>query len=453
MKKKRFLSLLLSLVMVLSLCLSNASAMNSEILSSMDVQAKAAMLIDMDTDYVLYEKNADEQSYPASITKMMTAYLVLKAVDEGKLSLDQVITAGDTAWQGLDSSSSNQNIKVGEQMTVENLLYCLMVASANEAANILAVAVSGSIEAFVEEMNSAATELGCTGTHFVNPHGMPDANHYTTARDLCKIAKAAMSNSTFRKIVSTQEYYIEPTNMTETRRHFFNTNGLLSNKKYQGYYYEYCIGIKTGSTDAAGYCLISAAEKDGQTLICVVLGCENPTDESGTVQHLQFSESKRLFEWGFKNFTKRTILDTSTPIAEVPVTLSTENDYVTVQPAESISSQLPNDVNISDFQWITDLPDSVEAPVEAGQVLGTVTVTLDGDSYGTVDLVAVSSVSRSSFLATKHSINLFLHSWQFMLIVTLIALGIIALIVLRIVTIHRRNTYTGRRRYHGKKRK
>jgi serine-type D-Ala-D-Ala carboxypeptidase (penicillin-binding protein 5/6) len=453
MKKKRFLSLLLSLVMVLSLCLSNASAMNSEILSSMDVQAKAAMLIDMDTDYVLYEKNADEQSYPASITKMMTAYLVLKAVDEGKLSLDQVITAGDTAWQGLDSSSSNQNIKVGEQMTVENLLYCLMVASANEAANILAVAVSGSIEAFVEEMNSAATELGCTGTHFVNPHGMPDANHYTTARDLCKIAKAAMSNSTFRKIVSTQEYYIEPANMTETRRHFFNTNGLLSNKKYQGYYYEYCIGIKTGSTDAAGYCLISAAEKDGQTLICVVLGCENPTDESGTVQHLQFSESKRLFEWGFKNFTKRTILDTSTPIAEVPVTLSTENDYVTVQPAESISSQLPNDVNISDFQWITDLPDSVEAPVEAGQVLGTVTVTLDGDSYGTVDLVAVSSVSRSSFLATKHSINLFLHSWQFMLIVTLIALAIIALIVLRIVTIHRRNTYTGRRRYRGKKRK
>lgn len=452
MKKSRFISLLLTFAIVLAFCLPSASAVSSEIVNSMDVQSKAALLVDMDTDYVLYAKNADEQVYPASITKMMTALLVLEAVDNGRLSLDQMITAGDTAWQGLDSSSSNQNIKVGEEMSAEDLLYCLMVASANEAANILAVAVSGSIESFVEQMNNEAARLGCTGTHFVNPDGMPDANHYTTARDLYKIAKAAMANSTFRKIVATPEYYVEPTNMTETRRHFFNTNGLLSNKKYLGYYYENCIGIKTGSTDAAGYCLLSAAQKDGQTLICVMMGCENPKDADGNVQRLQFSESKRLYEWGFQNFSVRTILDSTTPIAEVPVTLSSENDYVTVAVSQSLSSQLPNDVQTSDFQWVTSLPDSVEAPVEAGQVLGSLTVTLDGESYGTVDLVAVNSVSRSSFLAAKHSVSVFLHSWQFLLIVVLILIAIIALVTWRIIAAQRRRTYAGRR-YRGRKRR
>ena len=225
MKKSRFISLFLCLVMVLSLCAYSAGATESEIVNSMSVQAKAALLVDMDTDYIMYEQNAYEKVYPASITKVMTAALVLDAVQDGTLSLDQMITAGDTAWQGLDSSSSNQNIQVGEQMSVKDLLYCLMVASANEAANILAVAVAGSIENFVGMMNAKAAELGCTGTHFVNPDGMPDDDHYTTAYDLYLIGKYAMQNEQFRTIVSTKEYYVEPTNMTENRRHFYNTNG------------------------------------------------------------------------------------------------------------------------------------------------------------------------------------------------------------------------------------
>ena len=273
MKKIRFLSLILTVSILFSLCVSSAGAFDSEIVSSKTVQAKAAILVDMDTDYVMYDLNAHEKMYPASITKVMTAALTLDAVSEGKLSLDEIITAGPTAWQGLDTSSSNQNIQVGEQMSVKDLLYCLMVASANEAANILAVAVAGSIDNFVAMMNAKAAELGCTGTHFVNPDGMPDNDHYTTAYDLYLIGKYAMQNETFRTIVKTPEYYVEPTNMNGNRRHFFNTNGLLSNKKYAGYYSENCIGIKTGSTDSAGYCLLSAAEKDGQRLIAVVLVC------------------------------------------------------------------------------------------------------------------------------------------------------------------------------------
>ena len=156
MKKIRFLSLILTVSILFSLCVSSAGAFDSEIVSSKTVQAKAAILVDMDTDYVMYDLNAHEKMYPASITKVMTAALTLDAVSEGKLSLDKIITAGPTAWQGLDTSSSNQNIQVGEQMSVKDLLYCLMVASANEAANILAVAVAGNIDNFVAMMNAKA---------------------------------------------------------------------------------------------------------------------------------------------------------------------------------------------------------------------------------------------------------------------------------------------------------
>ena len=445
MKKIRFLSLILTVSILFSLCVSSAGAFDSEIVSSKTVQAKAAILVDMDTDYVMYDLNAHEKMYPASITKVMTAALTLDAVSEGKLSLDEIITAGPTAWQGLDTSSSNQNIQVGEQMSVKDLLYCLMVASANEAANILAVAVAGSIDNFVAMMNAKAAQLGCTGTHFVNPDGMPDNDHYTTAYDLYLIGKYAMQNETFRTIVKTPEYYVEPTNMNGNRRHFFNTNGLLSNKKYAGYYYENCIGIKTGSTDSAGYCLLSAAEKDGQRLIAVVLGCENPKDAQGNIQRLQFSESSSLLKWGFENFSVHTILDATSPVAEVPVTLSSDSDYVSVVVDGTLEAQLPNDVTSDDFQWSTDLPDSVEAPVHAGDKLGTLTVLLDGKSYGTVDLVAVNSVERSALLAAKQTLINVVHSWQFILGATLAIALILFLVIFFRVRAMRRSRYGGRR--------
>ena len=445
MKKMRFLSLILTLGLLFSLCAGSAGAIDSEIVNSKTVQAKAAILVDMDTDYVMYDLNAREKVFPASITKVMTAALTLDAVSDGTLSLDEMITAGPTAWQGLDTTSSNQNIQVGEQMSVKDLLYCLMVASANEAANILAVTVAGSIDNFVALMNAKAAELGCTGTHFANPDGMPNNDHYTTAYDLYLIGKYAMQNETFRTIVKTAEYYVEPTNMNPNRRHFFNTNGLLSNKKYAGYYYEDCIGIKTGSTDSAGYCLMSAAEKDGQRLIAVVLGCENPKDEQGNVQRLQFSESSSLLKWGFENFSVHTILDATSPVAEVPVTLSSENDYVSVVVDGTLEAQLPNDVTSDDFQWTMDLPESVEAPVFVGDKLGTLTVTLDGEAYGTVDLVAVSSVSRSSLLAAKQTLINVVHSWQFILIATLVVALILFIIIWSRVRALRRSRYGGRR--------
>ena len=201
MKNKRILSFFLTIVLLFSLLMPQAYAA-SDILSGMKVKAKAALLVNLDTDTVLYQQDADKKIYPASITKVMTALLVLDAVDSGKLSLDQKLTAGPSLWQGIEADTSTADIKTGEKLTVQELLNCLLIASAGEAANVLAVGVSGSIEAFVKDMNQKAADIGCIGTHFTNPSGMPDEDHYTTCNDIYKMAKAAMEYEEFRKIVA-----------------------------------------------------------------------------------------------------------------------------------------------------------------------------------------------------------------------------------------------------------
>ncbi|MCD8085649.1 MAG: D-alanyl-D-alanine carboxypeptidase [Clostridiales bacterium] len=429
MKKMKVLSFFCAFFLCVTVLVSPAAALSrsaSDILEGMEVEAQAALLVDADTDVIFYEQNAYDKVYPASITKVMTAVCVFRAIEDGQLSLDTKVTAQDDCWDGLDSSSSNANIREGEVMTVEELLYCLLVASANEAANILAEEVSGSIEDFVTLMNETAAELGCTGTNFVNPHGMPDDDHYTTCYDLYLMAKEAMRFDDFCTIVKSKECYIEATNLSE-QRHYYNTNGLLSNLRYSGYYYEKCIGIKTGSTDDAGYCLLAAAEEDGQTLISVVMGCENPVVD-GVTQRLQFSESSRLLEWGFDNFSTITILEENEPEGTVPVTLSDEADYVTVVAEESLEAQLPNDITADDFRKDINLISEVEAPVTKGDVLGTMTLTLDGTEYGTVNLVAANDVAVSAVLLRKAQLETLVGQW-WMKIVFLVV-GLVLLVVL-----------------------
>lgn len=444
MKKNRFLSVFLALAVLVSMMMPNAYAASSST-KSMTVKAKAALLEDMDSDTVLYAQKADEKIYPASMTKVMTALLVLDAVQAGKLSLNQKLTAGGTTWNGLEADTSSANIQVGEKLTVKELLECLLIQSAGESANVLAVGVSGSIENFVQDMNKKAQELGCKGTHFVNPTGMPDTDHYTTCNDLYLMAKAAMKYNEFKKIVSSVDCRIGKTNKSDAR-HFYNTNGLLSNMRYSGYVYSKCIGIKTGSTEDAGYCLLSAAQQDGKTLIAVVTGCKNPIDKAGNVQRLQFSESSRLLQWGFDNFSERTILDSTFPAGDVKVTLSKEADHVAAVPAGTVSAELPKDVSIDDFDVSTDLYESVAAPVKKGDVLGTMSISLHGVKYGTVKLVAANDVSQSPWLARKAAVqNLFSNIWVRILAVILLA-GIIYLVLRFKVFGRKRGSYGGSKR-------
>ncbi len=397
MKKYHSLSaLFLSLSLVLSLA-SAAHAAEPE--EPFTVSAASAILVEAGTGEVLFELDPDARRYPASITKVMTGLLTVEAVERGDLTMDTVVTLGGDIYTGIGESASTANMQEGEILTVRDLLNCALIPSANEACNALAVVVAGNIPAFVERMNQRAAELGMENTHFVNTHGYHDDAHYTSARDVSIMCMEAMKHPDFRQIVSSVSYVVPETNL-HAKRELHDTNALVSNFRTgeSRLLYRYAVGIKTGSTPEAGYCLASAAEKNGRTMIAVLLGGENWRVSGQFNEPNYFSESKRLLEHGFNDFSRKEILSGIDPIATIPVSLCAEQDYVTVQPASSLEASLHNDLDPALFTRAVDLPEALEAPIEKGQVLGTISVSYDGRDYGTVDLVSTTGLERSELL-------------------------------------------------------
>lgn len=450
MKKYRVLSILLTVVLLTSLLLP-FSALAAE---APEVSASHAILMDANYDEVLYEKSAREKAYPASITKVMTALLVAEAIDRGALTPDTMVTASATAMSNLHADGSSANIKEGETLSVRDLLYCLLLPSANEAANILAEAVSGDVDTFVALMNQRAQELGCTGTHFANPHGLHDDNHYTTAYDICLFTRAALEHDLLREVMGSKTYTTAASNIAEPRT-FYNTNALLSNWHYIGYVYNKVIAGKTGTTDEAGRCLVSAAVDGDTYLLCVVMGVPLK-NEDGTTNLTHFSTSKALLQWGFSNFRRTTISKGDTPVAQVEVTLSQEADCVMVKPVGEFSRTLPKDLNLDDIESTVNLfQESVQAPVEEGQVLGTMTLSYEDEVFGTLDLVAVNSVERSELLYRKAQVEQFFsHSGVTLLLSVLVIAAVVVILRLfvfrkrrRPSSARRRSGYRGRRRF------
>ena len=437
MKKYRFLSLLLAGLMALSLTCPALA------LDDPQPQAKAVIIVDGDNGEILYELNAHQRMYPASITKIMTSLVVLDAVDQGKISLDTIVTASAQAVD-LPWDSSTAGIKAGEELSILSLLYCDLLPSGNEACNILSEAVAGTSAEFVALMNAKAQELGMEDTHFANPHGLHDPEHYTTAYDIYLMAYAAMQNETFRTIVRSPSYNLPATNLQEERT-IFSSNGLLTGYYAgQGYTYGKAIGIKTGYTGEAGRCLASAAVDElGRTFYCVVLGTE---DEPETKSKRSFTESKRLLEWAFDNYHHITLLDQDTEnvMREVAVTLSDEADYVQAIPKGEIQATAPSDFDITQAKLDIKLPDSIEAPVTAGDKLGTITLEYNGVEYGTLDMVATDSVDRSDFLYTIQQVKYYWDQWWVKALVAVGAVLAVALIVFVTVVLPKRKA---RRRY------
>ena len=438
MKTRRFLALFLTLV--LSLCLVPfASATGDDgptLPEDPDILAKAALLMDVETGTVVYAKNEHEELYPASLTKIMTALLTLEAIDEGKLTMDQELTATASALEGLASDGSSAGIKVGETMSVRNLLYCMLVVSANEACDILAEAVSGSVSAFVEAMNAKAQELGCVNTHFANPNGLHDPQHYTSAWDMYLITAAAMEHEDFMIICDTANVVIPATNMSG-ERNYWTTNHLLSTWRVIGYRNTEAHGIKTGSTDAAGHCLVSSAMRGSLHFVSVILGADR-VEENGVGNIRSFSETTRMFNYGFDNFTYKTILESKEIIQEVPVTLS-EMDHVTVHPAQDIEVLIPKVLNAEDLERTITLEEPVEAPVSKDQKLGTMTLSYDGTVYATVDLLASYDVEASKMMTFWRDVKEFFAK-------TSVRVAAIVLVVLILVLILWKVLF-GRRRY------
>ena len=433
MKIRRFLSVfLLTLLLTGLFCVPQASAVDLP-----QVNAKAALLMDYESGRMLYGLNERDTEYPASITKVMTALLTLEAVDQGVLTLDQQVAAPSLV-NDMDPTGSSADIKEGEVLTVEQLLYCMMLVSANEAACILAETVAGSQDAFVALMNQRAQELGCTGTHFVNPNGLHDPNHYSTAWDIYLFTREAMKNETFMKICGTASYVVPATNMSEERE-LYTTNSLISNWRIMGYQYDGADGIKTGSTSDAGHCLISSAQEGELHFVSVVMGAER-IEENGVGNLLNFSETSHLFDYGFKNFAYRTILEDKEIIQEVPVSLS-KTDYVTVHPANNVESLFPRDLDPAELDRVISLPETVEAPVTAGDKLGTMELR-DGDTvYAAVDLLASSDVTADKFMVFRHNVSLFFKKPAVKTVAIVLAVLLVLLVIFRLTGLSRRRRY------------
>ncbi len=399
------------------------------------VAAKGAILYELNTDTVLLEQDADARLYPASTTKLMTA---LVAMEYG--NPEDIITVPAEAVDGLFELGSASYLLAGEEISFMDLMEYMLIASGNDAANAMAIHISGSISAFADLMNNRAQELGCTNTHFVNPHGLHDEEHYTSARDLLRIAKAAMENPTIAEIVAKDEVVLPITNKHPQTTTKYTTNYLISRKSTRDYYYEGAIGIKTGTTTPAGLCLVAACVKGDYTYYTVVLGAEK--GENG--ERNQFIETAKLFDYGAENFSQQVMLSSSEPIAEVPVRLSNEKDSVVVTPSENITAMLPNAFETSDLTMKYTVEESVAAPVQAGDVLGKLTVSYEGKTWQ-LDLVASSDAARSTVLYILDRITGFFASTAFKIIVAAIV-ALIVILVVYVILVNRRRAKRRRRR-------
>ncbi len=378
---KKYISVITAVIFALAFSLSVYAGGGGDTEASGDVGAAAgygktvdavsAILIEAGSGAVLYEQNADEALCPASVTKTMTMLLVLEAVDSGKISLDDTVSASENA---ASMGGSQIFLSPGEEMTVDDLLKSMIVASANDAAVALAEYVCGSEEAFVARMNERAKELGCKNTHFENPTGLDDtaSGHVMSARDIAVIS---------REVIKHELVYNYSTIWMDTIRDgafgLTNTNRLIR-------FYKGATGLKTGSTSKAKFCISATAERGGLTLIAVIMAA--PTRD------IRNEAAKSLFDYGFANYSLYT--DEPEEFENIYVTGGKENL------TGGVSSGFSAVVSKGDagrIEKVTDVPEKLSAPIVKGEKIGTVTYILDGKSIGTSDILAAESVDKITF--------------------------------------------------------
>ena len=434
---KRIFCVIICIIISASAFTLSASAF---VPTNFDIDAEGALLINIDTENILYQKNADTKLYPASLTKLMTALLLY----EHSLDIDnEIITVSEHALsilQGTDSSVGG--LKAGEMLTVRQMLYVLLLSSANDGANAIAEHVGGDISSFVAMMNEKASELGMVNTHFNNAHGLHDPEHYTTVNDMYTLTKAFLSVDVLKEISFTTKYTLAATNLSK-ERNYTTTNLLLLNNgqkctadKYQGeaYYYKYANGLKTGYTDHAGRCLISTASKNGYNYLCIIMN--SPVyDSKGNKIRIEFGDTKKLYEWAFNDFEYKTVLNSGEIICEVPVELAWDTDYVSACPSEGISAIVPKIADSSTISTRVSLyKNSFDAPIKKGSVLGECDILYAGDVLGTVTLVASQDIERSTIMYVGRGIKNFFTT-VFSSVPFLISVGVIVLaVVIFIIT-------------------
>lgn len=346
---------------------------------AVEITSPNAILIDVDSGKILYEKDAYSEVYPASTTKVMTAIIALE-----KCQLNEKAVASYDSIMSVPSDGSIASIQVGEAFTVKQLVQAMMVCSANEAANILAEHIGGNVESFATIMNTRAKEIGAKSTHFVNANGLHDDNHKTTVYDMAIIARYGLQHlPALKEATSLKNFSLPDSNVYHKGdRNFTNTNKLIIPSS--SYYYEYATGMKTGYTSKALNCIVASAEKGGVELIAVVfgsIGAENRT-----------KDVKTLFEYGFEQLKGEMFYSKGSTIKEIKIPGGTsDTNTINAVINENIIHSIPLDKNASDYTSEITIKDDLKAPISSGDVVGTITYNIEGHTY-TYDLVASNKV-------------------------------------------------------------
>ncbi len=420
-----------------------ATYLTEELTDAPDIQAGAAVLMDVATGTVLYEKNADEQLYPASITKIMTALLALEECE-----LSDIVTFSDNAVYGTEAGSSTAGIAAGAELTVEETLYAMLLVSANEAATALAEHISGSTEEFAALMTQRAAELGCTGTQFTNANGMPDEEHYTTAHDMALILEEALHYEAFRTISGSKTYTIADRDTLYSEIELWNHFKMLYST--HEYYYEYAEGGKTGYTTVANSTLASFAAKDGVELLCIIL------NDTGSGNH--YKDTEALYEWGFEQVAYATPLegyDITASLSEAQLALyemlgcTYEGDYTLLVSAgtEGLTVSFVEAADQTDgtFGYLL-IQDGDETADRVPVTFDTSTEAAQSYLYPEAETEETESEVAPEAPAAQSG-----GGWRYLLVLAAVAVVILALVLLRLRGTGRRRGRTGG--YRGRRRR
>ena len=394
--------------------------------SELAPNSETAVVIDMTSDYILFEKDMNKKMFPASLTKLMTAILTV----ENKAMEDTTVVSESAVADINKYESSNVDLDPGDVLTVDELMHALLIPSANDAANVLAEFVGGSREEFVKMMNEKAKELGCKNTNFVNANGLHDDNHYTTAYDMALIAKAAMEKPEIAEIVGLWSFVMSDSGYT-----YASTNHLVSRYVYLDYYYVNATGIKTGYTDEAQRTLASSASDGEHQIIAVVMGC--PDNEDGTFT--SFVDAKQLLSHFLENNSNKVYISANQIIGEKKAKNAKGDGRLLMITPVTKEAFLPSDTTDADITYNIKLKtEEIVAPIKKNQLLGHADVLYKGSKISTIELRSDREIKKSYIEAFFNAIGGFT--------LLKIIIGILIVIVIALIIIRQRNLYLRKKR-------
>ncbi len=431
---------MVAIIIICSFSVGASASFNS----LLETEAEIVLLVNTDNETVIFDKNADKRTAPASLTKIVTCMLVLENCSD----LSTPVTCKRESLNGLYAqNAATAGILAGETLTVKDLLYCLMLPSAADAANILADYIgNGNSDDFVIMMNDFVAKLGCKNTKFVNPHGLDEnPNAYTTANDLYKITKYALQNSTFKEITSTARYDIKPTEKYAYTRYLHNTNKMM-NAGIPDYYHKAVTGVKTGTTEKAGRCVITTASQDGYNYMLIVMNApQYDIDNDGVEENVAFTESKKIYNWAFDNIVLTKVTNTTDVVTVVDVAYSSKVDHLRLVPAEEISALVPLGTETSSLitrPIESETPKMAKAPIKKGDVLGKAEVLYGEDVVATVDLIAAEDIDFNIFTFIFSMIKTLFSTTVFKILLAIF----IVLVIIYILLIIRKNRIKAKRK-------